>query len=176
MRTGASGAIQANGLNGSEDPVLVSWADAPAQWCSLSQRCGETNVFHSERWTQVLEQAYSFELSLAAPVERSGEFRAALPLARSKNPFRRAMIALPFSDSAPQKVQVPRSRAQRFPRRQIQPVQTPTGRARSQSAVHFFSKKPSQVSSEHIDGTWRIAQQLSSQWPTALTCLIGSAV
>jgi hypothetical protein len=101
MRSGPSGAVPADGPNGSEEPVLVSWAEARAQWRSLAQQCGETNIFHGERWIQVLEQAYGFELSVAAVVERSGEFLAALPLARSKNPFRRAMIALPFSDSCP---------------------------------------------------------------------------
>lgn len=68
------------------------------QWQQLAEASGNATLFHTPAWAQVLRRAYGFRV-FAATVERRGKVVAGCLLARTKNPFTRRIVGLPFSDS-----------------------------------------------------------------------------
>ncbi|HVA40544.1 MAG TPA: GNAT family N-acetyltransferase [Candidatus Binataceae bacterium] len=70
------------------------------QWNELIQASGNATLFHTPAWAQVLRRAYGFRV-LAATIERRGKVLAGCLLARTRNPFERRFVGLPFSDSCP---------------------------------------------------------------------------
>jgi len=73
-------------------------ADAFDQWKQLREATGNSTLFHTPAWAQVLRRAYGFRV-FAATLERDGKVLAGCVLSRTKNPFARHVVGLPFSDS-----------------------------------------------------------------------------
>ena len=69
-------------------------------WRNLATPANGATLYHDERWLRLLEQAYGFEITIAG-IRDGTELGAACLLARTKNPFNRRSLALPFSDSCP---------------------------------------------------------------------------
>ena len=67
-------------------------------WKELCEASGNATLFHTPAWAAVLRRAYGFRV-LAATVERSGKVIAGCLLSRTRNPFVRRFVGLPFSDS-----------------------------------------------------------------------------
>ncbi len=80
--------------------VLGPLEASRAAWTRFAGDHPDATLYHRAEWIELLRRAYGFEMLLAV-VERDGEIRAACPLARSRRPFSRRLIALPFSDSCP---------------------------------------------------------------------------
>jgi hypothetical protein len=66
-------------------------------WASLASRAPGASLYHNPQWHRILELAYGINFS-AAMVEDGGGPVAGCLLARSRNPFSRRLIGLPFSD------------------------------------------------------------------------------
>jgi len=73
-------------------------ADALDQWKQLGEASRNATLFHTAAWAQVLDRAYGFRV-FAATLERYGKVLAGCLLSRTKNPFARHVVGLPFSDS-----------------------------------------------------------------------------
>jgi Acetyltransferase (GNAT) domain len=73
-------------------------AEALDQWKRFGEATGNLTLFHTSAWAEVLRRAYGFHV-LAATLERDGKVLAGCLLSRTKNPFARQFIGLPFSDS-----------------------------------------------------------------------------
>ncbi|HVB79135.1 MAG TPA: GNAT family N-acetyltransferase [Candidatus Binataceae bacterium] len=67
-------------------------------WKELCEVSGKATLFHTPAWATVLHRAYGFRV-MAATVERHGKVLAGCLLSRTKNPFLRRVVGLPFSDS-----------------------------------------------------------------------------
>jgi hypothetical protein len=83
-----------------EELVLLRWAGAQQSWRNLASAANGATLYHDERWLRLLERAYGFEITIAA-IRDGAEIGAACLLARTKNPFKRRFVALPFSDTCP---------------------------------------------------------------------------
>ncbi len=84
----------------SEELVLEKRASGNQSWRNLATPANGATLYHDERWLRLLEQAYGFEITIAG-IRDGTELGAACLLARTKNPFNRRSLALPFSDSCP---------------------------------------------------------------------------
>ena len=73
------------------------WDSHREAWNNLTNADNGATLYHDERWLQALEQAYGFEIVIAAIAD--GCASAACLLARTKNPFKPRLVALPFSDT-----------------------------------------------------------------------------
>jgi hypothetical protein len=73
-------------------------AEAFDQWKQLGEATGNATLFHTPAWAQVLRRAYGFRV-FAATLESDGKVLAGCLLSRTKNPFTRRVVGLPFSDS-----------------------------------------------------------------------------
>lgn len=73
-------------------------AEALDGWKELCEASGNTTLFHRPAWAAVLRRAYGFRV-LSATFERGGKVLAGCLLSRTKNPFARRFVSLPFSDS-----------------------------------------------------------------------------
>src|SRR5690348_2121981 len=73
-------------------------AEAFDQWNQLGEATGNATLFHTPAWAQVLRRAYGFRV-FAATLESDGKVLAGCLLSRTKNPFTRRVVGLPFSDS-----------------------------------------------------------------------------
>jgi hypothetical protein len=80
------------------DVTIQPLADALDQWKQLGEASGNATLFHTPAWAQVLRRAYGFRV-FAATLERDGKVLAGCLLSRTKNPFARHVVGLPFSDS-----------------------------------------------------------------------------
>jgi hypothetical protein len=80
------------------DVTIQPLADALHQWKQLGEASGNATLFHTPAWAQVLRRAYGFRV-FAATLERDGKVLAGCLLSRTKNPFARHVVGLPFSDS-----------------------------------------------------------------------------
>jgi Acetyltransferase (GNAT) domain len=69
-------------------------------WNDLRNSDPVAGLYHGDAWLTLLTNAFGLNLVLAT-IERGSEVRAGCVLARSRNPFARKLIALPFSDACP---------------------------------------------------------------------------
>jgi len=81
-----------------EDLVLQKWSSGQESWRNLATAANGATLYHDERWLRLLQQAYGFEITIAA-IRDGAELGAACLLAQTKNPFRRRFVGLPFSDT-----------------------------------------------------------------------------
>ena len=97
-------AAAADGVGEAAEPppavTIRPLAQALEQWRQLGQASGQAHLFHTPQWAEALRRAYGFRV-LAATMERQGKIVAGCLLSRTKNPFARHLVALPFSDSCP---------------------------------------------------------------------------
>jgi hypothetical protein len=85
------------------DPPLVRirpLREVSSAWNSLREIAPESTLFHSPAWCDALNGAYGFQIS-AVTLERGGRTVAGCLLCRTRNPFARRVVGLPFSDSCP---------------------------------------------------------------------------
>jgi Acetyltransferase (GNAT) domain len=80
--------------------AITPWAESRAAWRSLAARSNGATLYHDDRWLRLLEKVYGFEIAVAGFTAGSG-LSAACLLARTKNPLRPRLMALPFSDTCP---------------------------------------------------------------------------
>lgn len=76
---------------------MSNFDDALERWESLAQNNPAARIYHSTRWLDLLRRAYGFDLFLASLRSRS-QVLAGCVMARSRNPFARRLVAMPFSD------------------------------------------------------------------------------
>jgi hypothetical protein len=76
------------------------WSACQSAWSKLAARANGATLYHDGRWLGLLEQAYGFEVLVAA-IAAGSELLAACLLARSANALRPRIVALPFSDACP---------------------------------------------------------------------------
>lgn len=83
------------------DRILVRpYGEIPEVWHGLISVAANVTLYHTEAWIRLISGAYGLPLSLAT-IEQDGQTAAGCILARSRNPFVRRFVALPFSDSCP---------------------------------------------------------------------------
>ncbi len=90
-----------DGTGDAEPPLGVTiqpLAQALDRWEQLGEASGNATLFHTPAWAQVLRRAYGFQV-FAATIERRGKVLAGCLLSRTRNPFNRRVVGLPFSDS-----------------------------------------------------------------------------
>ena len=90
-----------DGRGAAEPPAHVTLQpleQALGQWRQLVEASGNATLFHTPAWAQVLRGAYGIRV-FAATNERRGKVVAGCLLARTRNPFARRVVCLPFSDS-----------------------------------------------------------------------------
>lgn len=80
--------------------ALLPFASAREGWRGLVESSPGASLYHSERWIDLLSQVYSLCFDVAQ-IDGADGRRAACVFARSRNPLRRRMVALPFSDNCP---------------------------------------------------------------------------
>lgn len=80
--------------------ALLPFAAARDTWLSLVKSSPRASLYHSERWIDLLSQIYNLCISIAQ-IDGADGRRAACVFAKSRNPLRRRMVALPFSDNCP---------------------------------------------------------------------------
>src|SRR5215469_14495732 len=78
--------------------LVQPWAVCRSAWSNLATRANGTTLSHDERWLRLLEQVYGFEI-IVAGIAGGSQLNAACLLARTRNPFNRRLVALPFSDT-----------------------------------------------------------------------------
>lgn len=83
-----------------EEVALQRWSCGQQLWRNLATPANGATLYHDERWLRLLEQSYGFEITMAAIRDGAG-LGAACILAQTKNPFKRRLVALPFSDTSP---------------------------------------------------------------------------
>ena len=71
-----------------------------ATWQKLLEASPNSTLYHRPAWIELLSHAYSFSFWLAT-IHCNQNVRAACLFARSRNPFRRRFVSLPFSDTCP---------------------------------------------------------------------------
>ncbi|HEY2107179.1 MAG TPA: GNAT family N-acetyltransferase [Candidatus Binataceae bacterium] len=91
-----------NGFTLTPDAAAPRLSIVPAPQCrevweSLTSRAPAVSLYHNPQWHRILELTYGINF-VAAIIEDDGEPVAGCMLARSRNPFSRRLIALPFSD------------------------------------------------------------------------------
>jgi Acetyltransferase (GNAT) domain len=80
--------------------LLEPFSQATAKWRGLLAEVSGATLYHREAWIELLVRAYRFSLWLAT-IHDHGRVLAGCVLARSRNPFARRLISLPFSDACP---------------------------------------------------------------------------
>lgn len=79
---------------------VVSFDSSRDLWEGLQTQLGEPVLYHRLAWLELLHRAYGFDLLI--PMLEGGEgVVAATIFARTKNPFARRFVSLPFSDYCP---------------------------------------------------------------------------
>jgi Acetyltransferase (GNAT) domain len=66
-------------------------------WESLTSRAPGVSLYHNPQWHRILELAYGINFTAAIVEDDTGPVAGCM-LARSRNPFSRRLIGLPFSD------------------------------------------------------------------------------
>jgi hypothetical protein len=66
-------------------------------WNDLQNSDPAADLYHRDAWLSLLNRVFGLNLILAT-IERGSKVRAGCVLARSRNPFARKLVALPFSD------------------------------------------------------------------------------
>lgn len=69
-------------------------------WRTLTQDNRQAWLYHSEKWIELLRRVYRLRI-MVAELDSPAGLPAACVLARSRNPFVRRVVALPFSDICP---------------------------------------------------------------------------
>lgn len=67
-------------------------------WVNLVASSQESSLYHNERWIELLSRVYRLRIMVAQTCGSDGA-QAACLFATSRNPLRRGIVALPFSDS-----------------------------------------------------------------------------
>jgi Acetyltransferase (GNAT) domain len=80
--------------------LLRPYADCRELWEELAGAAPQAGLYHSTQWHLILNLAYGMNFVVAA-VEDGARPVAGCVLARSRKPFSRRLIALPFSDYCP---------------------------------------------------------------------------
>ncbi len=88
-----------NGL-GQSTFRLRPYADAKATWEHLRNAASTTNLYHTDKWLDLLNRALGLRLWVAT-IEQGSEVLAACMLGQTKNPFVKTLASLPFSDFCP---------------------------------------------------------------------------
>ncbi|MGH7985493.1 MAG: GNAT family N-acetyltransferase [Candidatus Binataceae bacterium] len=86
---------------GPADCALFQWRrydEINGQWQRLLDSAPQVTLYHRPSWLELLSRAYRFSFWLAT-LNQDGEIAAGCVMARSKNPFVKRYIALPFSDT-----------------------------------------------------------------------------
>jgi len=96
METRTDSVIVAHGI-GAQEFCVRPFAEARELWRDALANLPGASLYHGERWLEVLRRAYGLDLWVATVAE-GPNVRAACVLARSKKPFSRRFVALPFSD------------------------------------------------------------------------------
>jgi Acetyltransferase (GNAT) domain len=68
------------------------------QWKELIGASGKATLFHTPAWAHVLRRTYGFR-PFTITLESGGKFLSGCLLSRTRNPFERRVVGLPFSDS-----------------------------------------------------------------------------
>jgi hypothetical protein len=76
------------------------WREGLSAWHRLTQCAEQADIYHRPEWAELLARAYGFELSLAT-IGDGEDLTAGCILARSRTPFKRRWVSLPFSDLCP---------------------------------------------------------------------------
>ncbi len=76
------------------------FSGAEAIWRQLLEAAPVSTLYHRPSWIELLGRAYGFSFWLAT-IHQNGKVRAGCLFARSRNPFRRGFVSLPFSDTCP---------------------------------------------------------------------------
>jgi len=79
---------------------MLQFAPGSELWEELVKQAPGSSVYHGPQWRRILESAYGLNFRFAI-LEDAGEPVAGCVLARTRNPFSRRLIALPFSDYCP---------------------------------------------------------------------------
>jgi hypothetical protein len=79
---------------------LVPFAQGGELWEALVTQARDASAYHGPQWRRILESAYGLSFRVAL-LEEEGVPAAGCILARTRNPFSRRLIALPFSDYCP---------------------------------------------------------------------------
>lgn len=82
------------------DLTIRPFTEARMAWRGLVQGNPLASLYHSEKWIELLRRAYGLRIVLARVDSPQGE-GAACVLAHSRNPLRRRLTALSFSDACP---------------------------------------------------------------------------
>ena len=92
-------------------PALKDWSlrEGIKAWNCLMARASNATLYHREPWLELLRKSYRFDIRVKGIEGEDGELEAACVMARSKNPFVRRWIALPFSDQCPPLARSPQS-------------------------------------------------------------------
>jgi Acetyltransferase (GNAT) domain len=69
-------------------------------WTAMVGECANAALYHQPAWVDLLSAAYGFSPFLTI-LEEQGRVVAACVLARTKSPFGRRIVSLPFSDFCP---------------------------------------------------------------------------
>lgn len=93
------GLLHANALSAPRLSMLPL-ARGGELWEALVKQAPDSSVYHGPQWRRILELAYGLSFHVAI-LEEDGEPVAGCVLARTRNPFSRRLIALPFSDNCP---------------------------------------------------------------------------
>jgi len=85
---------------GSSSFRVEPFSSGSKAWNILKRNDPIAGLYHSTPWISLIRRAFGLELFLAT-VERNSRVRVGCVLARSRNIFKRKLIALPFSDACP---------------------------------------------------------------------------
>jgi GNAT acetyltransferase-like protein len=88
-------------IESASPPVRIRpLAEVLSAWDELRSGAPARTLFHSPAWCQALKRAYGFRISVAT-LEKAGRILAGCLLSRTRNPFVRRVVSLPFSDACP---------------------------------------------------------------------------
>jgi GNAT acetyltransferase-like protein len=82
------------------DLQFRSSSEGEATWGQLLAATPRSTLYHRSSWIELLSRAYGLSFWLAT-IHENQKVRAGCLFARSRNPFKRRFVSLPFSDTCP---------------------------------------------------------------------------
>lgn len=82
------------------DMQFRSFSEGEGAWRQLLEAAPGPTLYHRPSWVELLSRAYGLSFWLAT-IHRNQKIRAGCVFARSRNPFTRRFVSLPFSDTCP---------------------------------------------------------------------------
>jgi hypothetical protein len=82
------------------DMQFRSFSEGEGEWRQLLEAAPGPTLYHRPCWVELLSRAYGLSFWLAT-IHRNQKVRAGCLFARSRNPFTRRFVSLPFSDTCP---------------------------------------------------------------------------